>query len=410
MAKKISQVNDAIANIEGFIGSLSLSDDIFDGDIPVNQIIINLQNYSQRVNAVINSLQQFDNAIQEKIQESMNFNNNKISFNLNKFKKISQIATDSWGTEMPIDDANMELDFDIEGVNDSFDAMDNDALYNLQDGGDLKTWLEGIDINTAIETLSSLVSENEIVQDGNIEDPLEIIKGGVERFYQEDMKEQEKLKIAMDIFDILPSSVKGDTSIDGTIEAPYQDNSIVAFVEETNNSIKKIAETDVRSSKTFNLYKSAQAKSIENVVMYGPGQTRVDPFLRQPISDWHLVERNKGFGLVVDDIWNIDWEAIWRSTIMDKYSRAYRDTNGDWVGGYLQKRFEVDKWVPEENNIQLKPGQKRKEYDPARGNMEARLEDMRAKEADKRGYAPASEGKPFNWKEAKKKSIIKEPN
>ena len=55
--------------------------------------------------------------------------------------------------------------------------------------------------------------------------------------------------------------------------------------------------------------------------MYGPAETRkVDPFLRQHVSDWHIVERNKGFGLVVDDVWNIDYETIWRENIMDKLS------------------------------------------------------------------------------------------
>ena len=86
---------------------------------------------------------------------------------------------------------------------------------------------------------------------------------------------------------------------------------------------------------------------------------------------------------------------------MDKYSRPYKDKDGNWVGGYIQKRFEVDKNIPEANNMQLKPGQKRKPILPEYGNTESRLQAARA--------AGEIEGandkkKPFNWKEAKKKS------
>jgi len=132
--------------------------------------------------------------------------------------------------------------------------------------------------------------------------------------------------------------------------------------------------------------------------MWGPGQTRIDPFLHQPVSDWHIVERNKGFGLVVDDIWNIDYETIWRENVMDKYSRPYRDSKtGEWIGGYIQKRFEVDKNIPEATNIQLKPGQRRKPRLPEYGLTEARLQDARAK-GEIEGAIDTS--KPFNWKEA----------
>jgi hypothetical protein len=117
-------------------------------------------------------------------------------------------------------------------------------------------------------------------------------------------------------------------------------------------------------------------------MMYGPEQVRFDEFTRQPISNWHLVERNKGFGLRIDDICDIDFEAIWRGNIMDKY-----DVN------YIERRFEVDKNVPVTNNMQLKPGQLRKPYLPEYSSTEARLQDARK-----------GDGKPFNWaKEASAK-------
>jgi len=140
--------------------------------------------------------------------------------------------------------------------------------------------------------------------------------------------------------------------------------------------------------------------------MYGPESVRIDPFLKQPVSDQHIVERNKGFGLVVDDVWNIDWETIWRSTIMDKYSRPYRDADGNWVGGYIQKRFEVDKNIPETSNYQLKPGERRKPYLPEYGLTEARLQAARAS-GDIEGGPDINREKPFNWKEASSKKKMK---
>ena len=171
--------------------------------------------------------------------------------------------------------------------------------------------------------------------------------------------------------------------------------------------IKKIAEKikKKKSNKKFNL-KTAQHKTLENTIMWGPSQTRkVDPFLRQPVSDWHIIERNKGFGLVVDDVWNIDYETIWRENIMDKYSRPYKNKEGNWVGGYLNKRFETDRNIPETTNMQLKPGELRKPILPEYGNLESRLQAARASGEVEGAY---NISKPFNWKEAqsnnKKKS------
>jgi len=172
-----------------------------------------------------------------------------------------------------------------------------------------------------------------------------------------------------------------------------------------NEVIKKLAQNIVNKNKkkAFNLTKTAQHKTLDNAILWGPGQTRIDPFLHQPVSDWHIVERNKGFGLVVDDIWNIDYETIWRENIMDKYSRPYKNKEGDWVGGYLNKRFEIDRNIPVASNMQLKPGQLRKPILPEYGNTESRLQAARAS-GDIAGAIDIS--KPFNWKEAssKKKS------
>ncbi len=171
---------------------------------------------------------------------------------------------------------------------------------------------------------------------------------------------------------------------------------------EVQKIIKKLAEDTVKKNKQkpFNLTKTAQHKALENAILWGPEQSQIDPFLHQPVSDWHIVERNKGFGLVVDDVWNIDYETIWRENIMDKFSRPYRNKDGDWVGGYLHKRFEMDKNIPATSNYQLKPGEIRKPILPEYGNTESRLQAARAA-GDIEGAIDTS--KPFNWKEASKK-------
>ena len=226
-------------------------------------------------------------------------------------------------------------------------------------------------------------------------------QSGVKNFYV-DLKlksDEQQLDEANEIYNL----IYGKEEEDLTMNLPYGSPE---HISQVNNEIIKIAKNIKKEEKSFNLKKIAQHKGLENVIMWGPGQTRIDPFLHQPVSDWHIVERNKGFGLVVDDVWNIDYETIWRENIMDKYSRPYKDKEGNWVGGYIQKRFEVDKNIPVTNNMQLKPGELRKPILPEYGNTESRLQAARAK-----GDIPGAYNttKPFNWKDAssKKKSLIK---
>ena len=261
-------------------------------------------------------------------------------------------------------------------------------------------FLRGADLADWMNTMERFEARNQILGAISGENQ-QIAEDLMDAYYEiADMNKQEM--ISTQLFEMLPSEWhKTDMEDDSTVIAPF-----VEAIENTENIIKKLAQEYVEKHKKehiFNLQKTAQHKGFDTAaIMYGPSQVRIDPFYRQPISDYSIIERNKGFGLVVDDFWNIDWEAIWRGTVMDKYSRPYRDNDGKWVGGYIQKRFEVDKNIPETNNLQLKPGQTRKPYLPQFAGTEARLEDMREK--NDRGYGPFSEGKPFNWKEAKKKT------
>ena len=285
------------------------------------------------------------------------------------------------------------------------------------DGSDVKDWLEQIgDPNKAIQILNDqFAGSTETVTDPDSklsDDVTSVIKDVVNDFYSTP-DEQIKLDAASTLFDtIFPEGSKGQH--EGEIPADFETDvpaTIASSVIDINNFIKKLA-TDaaknVKKASSFNLNKYAQHQSVRNMFMFGPEQTHIDAFTGQLISDWHLVERNKGFGLKVDDVLDIDFESIWRGTIMDKYSRPYRDKDGNWVGGYIEARFEVDKNIPPLNNMQLKPGEKRRITPPAYGVIEGRLEEERTAMNKDRGYDPSNKGKPFNWKTASKKKIERE--
>jgi len=266
--------------------------------------------------------------------------------------------------------------------------------FKFMDSAELRDWMEQ-------QVDSEFVREKLLNEADN--EKSDLIADAIKRFF-ETIVEEEKLDYAEEIWDNMPNSIKIESPQvqEGVMETNYVPREKAAeTVQEANDSIKKLAQEDAKKAKTYNLHKSAQAKSMENVILFGPGQTYVDPFTRQPASEWSLIERNKGFGLVVDDVWNIDWERVWRQNVMDKYSRPYRDGDGNWVGGYIQKRFEVDKWIPEKNNLQLKPGQLRKDYIPEERLTESRMVAQRA--SANCPYESADKTKPFNWKEASKK-------
>jgi len=283
------------------------------------------------------------------------------------------------------------------------EEMDPRSELQFASASDLKNWidqeiLEGKDRREVENKLMELVKD----------DDQEFVTSAMEDYFESLLTEEEKLEIAISIWPKLPDIIRMDkTNVqERTMDLPLTHaHDIDNIIKESNSEIKSLASRDAKKSKVvnaFNLIKTAQHKSMENVILYGPGQMQsVDPFTRQPASEWSIIERNKGFGLVVDDLWNINWEAIWRGSIMDKYSRPYRDKDGNWVGGYVQKRFEVDKWTPEKNNYQLKPGQRRRPYVPEQRSLEARMVAQRS--SDDSPYESADKTKPFNWKMASTK-------
>lgn len=264
----------------------------------------------------------------------------------------------------------------------------------FQNAHELLQQLEGMDTADAENALLSYVSEPQ---------GQEQIRKSIEMIFEHDLNSQEKLEVISQIWRLLPDAIKAEaekvTPIEGTlVNNQGQTMANIHKIRETviasNEEIKKLAQQN--NNKPFNFRKEAQHKSLENVILWGPESKKIDPFTGEPISDWHVLERNKGWGFRIGDRWDIDFEAFWRGNIMDKYSRPYRDDEGNWVGGYIEKRFEVDRWQPEENKYMLKPGEKRKPRPAELGNLEARMEVYRG-----------NKDKVFNWAKANSNKMIK---
>ncbi len=155
------------------------------------------------------------------------------------------------------------------------------------------------------------------------------------------------------------------------------------------------------------IVKTAADQFGQQYLLYGPTEKRICPKLRgkgggqhgsgDVVSEYvcrhHCLE-----GIVIDDNKTICGEALWRSHAMDKFSREYVDAQGDLVGGYLNRRFEINRNVPEENKMRLQPGEPRKPRPPEWGSTESRMQAMRKAEGKKRDYRPdVNTGDPFQW-------------
>jgi len=152
------------------------------------------------------------------------------------------------------------------------------------------------------------------------------------------------------------------------------------------------------------MVKTAADQFGQQYLLYGPTEKRICPKLRgknlsvgDVVSEFtcrhHCID-----GICIDDNKTICGEALWRANAMDKYSREYVDTDGKIEGGYLNKRFEINRNTSEENRIRLKPGEVRKPRPASQGNLESRMQDMRNKEGKTRNYRPNTDtSKPFNW-------------
>lgn len=82
-------------------------------------------------------------------------------------------------------------------------------------------------------------------------------------------------------------------------------------------------------------------------------------------------------------------ETLWRKHVMDKFSREWKNENGEWVGGYINNRFYTfptagtpdnpDVERTQGNRMQLAPGERTRKPRPHEFSTERRLEEKREK-------------------------------
>lgn len=319
------------------------------------------------------------------------------AFNLRKFAQMPTMPTEAPAAPPAVTPQGDPQNPGSTNASQVRQMLDGVVQECLSEGGD-EAQAKSQAANKAYDQITAmLVNPNSSTTDplsnahGNSD---QTVRDAVNTYYSsndEAEKDQAASVLARTIFP--QDSTQNDSVDDGEVPAVQQEGvkvNVANFVKQTNAFIKKLAESHSIKAKspTFNL-KIAQHKALNNVIMYDQDQVTTDQFTKQPISEWHLVERNKGFGLRLTDYWGADWEKVWRDTVMDKYDPMY-----------IERRFEVDKNIPPTNNYQLQPGEKRRITPPEYGNTEARLEAERTKMNKDRGYYPSEPGEPFNWKKA----------
>ncbi len=228
----------------------------------------------------------------------------------------------------------------------------------------------------------------------------EEVNSAVESLWQLNDDEQARANYIFGrIWDLLPMNLKATD----TMEQPMEP----VMSEKNPKGIIKFNLFDHVLNNQNIMVKTSGQRGGEEYLLYGPTEKRICPKLRgrgggQPgssdVVSEYICRHHCLDGIVIDDNKTVCGEALWRAHVMDKQSREYVDADGNITGGYIEKRFEVNHNVPEENKMRLKPGETRKPRPAAWGSLESRMQDMRNKEGEKRGFRPdTNTGKPFEW-------------
>jgi hypothetical protein len=294
--------------------------------------------------------------------------------------KIGQI-------ENTFDDSNMDLG----EVDDSLANETNSQLINFNDPQELQDILD--------QNKQDPAFINKLVQMAP-SDSQDIVKDAIQRYY-EPRDIADKAIISAEIFKAIHGRGQGEESVPAT----FVESSVNDIVLKTNDMIKEIAikVASANINKPFNLRKESQyhGHDFTEFINFGPESKRMLPYSNTGMlaNDWHVWQRAKDHGFIFDDH-AVDFDTFWRGNIMDKYSQPYRNEDGEWVGGYINKRFEVDRNVPEGNNYQLLPGQKRRPGLPEFASMESRLQANREKIKKQEDFSTIATVAKFNLKQA----------
>lgn len=236
------------------------------------------------------------------------------------------------------------------------------------------------------------------------------------------------MRIFGSMFEILPAQLKGQAEAPAAPAAPAapmpQPMPMEPVMSEKNPKgiIKHNLSDHVinnKKSETVGMVKTAADQFGHQYLLYGPTEKRICPKLRgkgggQPgsgdVVSEYICRHHCLDGIVIDDNKTVCGEALWRANAMDKFSREYVNEDGEIEGGYLNKRFEINRNVPEENKMRLKPGESRKPRPAEWGNTESRMQAMRQKQAQERGYKPDSNtGDAFEWCHDQDQNNVEQP-
>lgn len=118
------------------------------------------------------------------------------------------------------------------------------------------------------------------------------------------MDSSQKGQICGEIFNILPDNMKDDggSMSSGEVPAEMEKVNVEARVKESNEAIKKIAQSTSKTKKTFNLRKTAAGGVAQNTIVFGPREV-LFPTVQEVGNDWDLVQRNKGWGKKIDEFY-----------------------------------------------------------------------------------------------------------
>jgi len=319
------------------------------------------------------------------------------SFNLKHHKKHSQVMEQPMGQpmgampmEQPMEQPAEQIEgqssrFPVQNEGDFISKFAEDLLaYNNQPGTQ-----EYERARIAAEEIRDTVSP------GFEEEANSILESVMQL---DDIQRDQASNYLIKLYEVLiPPAFKSDQN-GSQMEPVMSDNN-----QDAVEGIVRFSLTDsVLNNKSMT--KTAADQFGQQYLLYGPTEKRICPKLRSKnlsvgdvVSEYtcrhHCLD-----GIVIDDNKTICGEALWRANAMDKYSREYVDADGNIEGGYLNKRFEINRNVPEENKMRLKPGETRKPRPAEWGNTESRLQAMRAKEGQNRDYRPTTNtGDPFEW-------------
>lgn len=199
----------------------------------------------------------------------------------------------------------------------------------------------------------------------------------LQNFYQVDDNSQDAVDIAKRGFDAYSSPSPTVVPI-GAVEKSA--SAVDAIVSASDEQIALLAEKFAESrravksaSSGFNLSKHASHGDMHNIVLFGPGQVKPSPIIRDIESNLSVVERNKSNGFFVGDVYDIDFETLWRGNVMDKYYRPFDGAHGLSGGGYLDDRFEVNRNIPVGNDLRVPADGSPRPFIPEFSGTEARL-------------------------------------